>query len=238
MPVASSTDDKPPRGIRPRLVSQWWLKVLLTIVLGGAFLPYFLLQQFPLGTPRTPPSCVLDDVARFDPRWVFVYQSIYLPFNLVPWLCWRRDQLVRYTRGYLVLLGVSFAIFAFFPSLGPVRGDATGHGLYDLLCTLDTRGNACPSLHAGLIAYTFVVATSLSLRSTSLVVLALWSMVTLYSTLALRQHYAIDLLAGGVLGLACGAVAGWVPMASSVIGRTASRSRREIRGDTSHDGSR
>lgn len=238
MPVASSTEDTPPSDIRSRLVSQWRFKLLLTGVLGAAFVPYFLLQQFPLGRYWTPPSCVIDDLARFDPRWVFVYQSIYVPFNLVPWMCWRRDQLTRYARGYLVLLGVSFAVFAAFPSLGPSRDDGAGHALYSLLCVLDTRGNALPSLHAGLIVYTFIVATQLSLRRATVAGLTLWSIVTLYSTLALKQHYVIDLVAGGAVGVIAGVIAGWLSGASRSIGRKVSSSRREISGDTSQDGLR
>ncbi len=68
----------------------------------------------------------------------------------------------------------------------------------------DASGNACPSLHVAFAVFTAVWFGHL-LRQMKAGGLArslnwLWCAGILYSTIATRQHVALDVLAGAVLG--------------------------------------
>jgi membrane-associated phospholipid phosphatase len=69
---------------------------------------------------------------------------------------------------------------------------------------MDAGGNACPSLHAAFCVFT-ALALHAQLKSTGaarwlLACNALWCLGILYSTMATRQHVALDVVAGVVLG--------------------------------------
>jgi membrane-associated phospholipid phosphatase len=192
-----------------RLVSQWRLKVTLALILTPAFcVPYFLLMYFPLRAFQPVPELAMDRLIRFDPRWVWIYQSLYLPINGLPWLATQREQLRRYALGFLALCAISFLIYAIYPTIGPRPQMSNPSGMYRLLLLYDQPGNAFPSLHAGLLIYTLLfVRRIFGQRRRSIFpwigwcILILWSLLILYATLATKQHYAIDLLAGAVLAI-------------------------------------
>jgi membrane-associated phospholipid phosphatase len=88
------------------------------------------------------------------------------------------------------------------------------HGLYALIVGVDRPSNSLPSLHAGLALYSLlfawrVGAGELSCRTRLLCGLAgaLWGSLILYSTLATKQHWVVDLPAGMLLALAAHALA-------------------------------
>jgi membrane-associated phospholipid phosphatase len=181
----------------------------MTLALSAAFaVLYPVAQRCAVGVPWDPPEMGLDRVIAFDGRWVWVYQSVYVPFMLAPWLITDRRRLARYAAGFLVILAVAFGVFMLAPSLGPPRDPARFEGLYGVVCGMDTRGNAFPSLHAALIVYTIVWAGRARVGQGLMVGFIVWGGLTLFSTLAIKQHYAIDLVAGALLGVvvdwACG----------------------------------
>jgi len=192
------------------VVASWRFKFLLAVGLTLAFcIPYFLLMYFPLRPVRTLPLTGLDRFAGFDARWVWVYQSIYLPINVLPWLATTREQLWRFARGFLLVCGLSFIIFALFPIDCPRPLVEHPTGMYRLLLLYDRPLNAFPSLHAGLLIYTLLFARRvIGCRFPWVVwaVLWVWTLLILYSTLATKEHYAVDLLAGAFIALA----ADWV----------------------------
>src|SRR5205823_2443118 len=78
-------------------------------------------------------------------------------------------------------------------------------GMYWLLLQYDVTLNSLPSLHAGMVVYTVafgrrILGNALS-RWVKLLVL-IWAGLILYATLATKEHYAIDILSGALLGLA------------------------------------
>jgi membrane-associated phospholipid phosphatase len=76
--------------------------------------------------------------------------------------------------------------------------------LFAFFKTADAPGNACPSLHAAFAVFTAVWIEHLlrEMRAGRLVRALnwLWCLGILYSTLAVRQHVALDALSGAVLG--------------------------------------
>lgn len=190
-----------------RLKSMWPLKLFLTVALDAVFWAFYLyLSRHPFFPVHGLPSLRLDLWAGFRPRpWTVIYESIYILVAAVPWLITARDELRRYVTGFLWLSAVSFAVFAAFPVASPRPADLGDNPLLILITQFDGPLNAFPSLHAGSLVYTLCLARRLFGGRWHPVVpigLLVWGGLILFGTLATKQHYVLDLVAGGVLGLA------------------------------------
>jgi membrane-associated phospholipid phosphatase len=183
-----------------RLRSCWRLKVQLSIALLILFdVPYFLIGHYPVFPVHTLPLSAIDRAIGFHPRgWVWVYQSFYLLLNIIPWLARERWELQRYLRGFVIVSVVSFACFVIFPIRGPQPEVHDAGGMYWLLRQYDVTLNSLPSLHAGLLVYTVCFSRRIGLLRVFVVI---WCMLVLYATLATKEHYLVDIVAGAVLAL-------------------------------------
>jgi membrane-associated phospholipid phosphatase len=183
------------------------LKLGLTVGLVMAFcIPYFLIQRFPVRPPRTLHPSGLDGLVPFQPAWTAVYQSLYLLMPGVAWLADSAESLLRYARGFVALSAAGFAVFMAFPVVGPRPLVASPEGLYGLLVRYDSPLNCFPSLHVALAAYSLLFAQHLLTGARRVVAglvwpSAAWTAAIAYSTLATKQHYAVDLPAGLLLAL-------------------------------------
>jgi membrane-associated phospholipid phosphatase len=82
--------------------------------------------------------------------------------------------------------------------------DWSRHAAFDFLQAVDASGNACPSLHVAFAVFTAIwfgrlgrqMGVGRSVRALNW----LWCAGILYSTVAVRQHVALDVLAGAGLG--------------------------------------
>ena len=176
-------------------------KSILTIALLGYFcLFYFTLQRVVFFVPHQFELSRIDLAIPFDARWTIVYQSLYL-FLPLPWLASSNDQLRRYARGFFIVTLISFAFFLFFPVEGPRPDILTSDPMYRLLLLYDRNLNAFPSLHAALAVYTFLFALRVLPRRFASIG-SLWIALVLYATMATKQHYAIDVIAGVVVAIA------------------------------------
>ena len=89
---------------------------------------------------------------------------------------------------------------------GPRPVAAPEHTAYALLVGVDRPTNSFPSLHAGLSVYSLLFIARVlrddplrSLRLAPLRIGVPWIALILYSTLATKQHWAVDLPAGALL---------------------------------------
>jgi membrane-associated phospholipid phosphatase len=203
MPDASSDS------LLGRLLAAWQIKVGLTLAVTVLFcVPYIFLAHHAFFPVRTLPLTSLDRWAGFDLRWVWVYQSVYFFTGALPWLCRTREQLRTYLHGFLVLVVPCFLIYLLFPVAAPRPVVSEAPWMYRLLLSYDGPYNAMPSLHAGFmylnIALVFRVVERV--RPWAAAGMIGWALLILWSTLATKQHYALDLLAGIVLAM----LADWV----------------------------
>lgn len=192
--------------VRARLIARWQLKALLTLAISIFFcVPYFLIGHFPMLPVRELPLTWLDRAIGFHPyEWVWVYQSVYVPMNVIPWLAGLRDELVRFARGFIILSSISFAIFFIYPVRGPKPPVADATGMYWLLLSYDTPQNSLPSLHAGLLVYALRFGRRIfgaALPPGLAPLCGAWAALILYATLATKEHYLIDIIAGTALGI-------------------------------------
>jgi membrane-associated phospholipid phosphatase len=153
------------------------------------------------------PLTWFDRVIPFQPRWVWVYLSLYLLNPIGPLFARSREDLLRYARGILFIFVCGFVCFVVFPVPGPRPPAADAFWLYQRLILIDRPYNSFPSLHAACAVYSVLFAAYASsdtsrpnLRRSLLSLAWLWVGLILYSTIATRQHFAIDLPAGMFLG--------------------------------------
>jgi hypothetical protein len=175
----------------------------------GICVPYFTLQQISLFPLRTVPETLLDRWVPFQPAFIWPYVSIALLVPLAPALATSREALRRYATGLALLCLPCFVIFAVFPVLGPRPGAVPDHSLYAWIVSVDRPSNSMPSLHAGLVVYSFLFGLRAlrggippaAFRAVALTGVC-WAALIFYATLATKQHWAWDLPVGALL--ACG----------------------------------
>lgn len=184
-----------------RLRSHLDAKIAMFLLLAvGIVVPYFSLQRWRPFPPRAPIETTLDAWIPFQPAWAPAYLSVCLLVPLFPLLALRREDVWRYLRGIAALCLPCFAFFLFAPMPGPRPELAAVDGAYGWLVGVDATWNAFPSLHAGLVLYSFLygrraIGVDLAPRRRHLVgaLSALWGALILYGTLATKQHWVADL---------------------------------------------
>jgi membrane-associated phospholipid phosphatase len=210
MPGESSVDASIPCG--QRITRLWPLKLGYTAVVSVCFWSiYLFLSRHPLFPIRPLPMTWLDDWAGFRPNpWAWIYESIFLLTGVAPWLIVTREELRRYLIGFTLLSVVSFVLFAFFPVASPRPANLESNAFLVFITQVDGPLNAFPSLHAGCLIYNLALVRHLFGRQLSplvAMVLLIWAGLILFATLATKQHYVLDLLAGTLLGWAADQVA-------------------------------
>lgn len=189
----------------------WREKIAVWLGLAvGICVPYFGLQQIATFPLRHVPETVLDRAVPFDPDWIWMYLSICLLVPLAPALAADRADLRRYATGLAMLCVPCFVLFWLVPVAGPRPEVVPDHALYAWTVSVDRSTNSLPSLHAGLALYSLLfvghVMREGAGRTARIAWIALgwlWGAAILYSTLATKQHWVVDLPAG--MALAWGA---------------------------------
>lgn len=197
-----------------RVKTLWLLKMTGTIGgIWGFFLLYFWTQESRAAHAVTVPMTAVD-------HWVGVSQSALLPYAslwvyvaLAPALARDAAGVRKYASGALIMGLLGLATYWFFPTTTPAFGvHWSDYPALQVLKAADRGGNAFPSLHVAFAVYSGAIIAG-ELRSCSAPPWVrgaswLWCAAIVYSTLATRQHVAIDVAGGLVVAmvalLACG----------------------------------
>jgi membrane-associated phospholipid phosphatase len=222
-----------------RLAVLWREKLLLTVAFNAFFwAAYLFLSRHAFFSVHTLPVTWLDNWIGFRGHfWPYMYESNFL-LGTVPWFITSRETLRRYVLGFALLSIVSFAIFALFPVASPRPANVNEGGMFLMFITrIDGPLNAFPSLHASTLVYNLALARRIfgpKLKPFIVAGIIVWASLILFATLATKQHYAIDLLAGGLVGLA----ADWLVWKSARPAAMTSASTRLKSGVASQAGSK
>lgn len=187
-------------------MSQLWLKSLgIPGFIALFFVAYFLLLHFPLFPVTVMPVTALDRWIGFHPWAIVFYFSLWVYVCLPPALCASRTALLRYLMAASGLSLVAMLVFLFWPTATPAfQVDWQKYPSFDFLKSVDLARNACPSLHAGFAVFSglWLMRRLRQLRApvTIRILNVLWCLAILYSTIATRQHVALDIYAGAILG--------------------------------------
>lgn len=196
------------RELGVRLRAEWGLKLVgLTLGISAFFAAYFHLLNHPAFPVTIMPVTAFDRLVGFHPEALVLYVSLWLYVPLAFALQKNRRALRAPAGAAVLLAAIGLGIFFRWPTAVPDLGRAEeAHPLVAFLKTVDASGNACPSLH---VAFAVFAAVALGrvlreVRAHGVVHLGnwLWCVGIVYSTLATRQHVALDALAGLALGAA------------------------------------
>lgn len=180
---------------------------LFSACLGAAvfFAGYFLLLKFPLFPVTLMPVTAPDRWIAFWPGALWLYVSLWVYVSLPPGLLTDRRELLDFYVAMAVLSLVGMAVFLLWPTATPRPAlDWMQHPPLGPIIAADDDGNALPSLHAAFAVFSAIWLDRL-LRRTGApapmrIASAGWGLAILYSTLATRQHVAVDVIAGAALG--------------------------------------
>lgn len=169
------------------------------------FVAYFLIAKHPLFQVTLVPETVLDRIIGFQPWALWLYASLWVYVSMPPALIAERRELVRYGVAALCLSIAGMLVFVFWPTATPQPNiDWARYPSYAFLKNADQARNAFPSLHVAFAVFSgFWIDRMLRRIDTPAVLRVLnvvWGLGIIYSTLATRQHVALDALGGAILG--------------------------------------
>lgn len=191
-----------------RMRAHWVLKTLgISAFMALFFVGYFHVLRHPAHPVTTMPLIAPDRWVGFEPDALAAYVSLWLYVGIAPGLLLTLRELLEYGLWAAALCMVGLACFYFAPTAVPPTGlDLAGYPGFALLQGVDAAGNACPSLHVATAMFTAVwidhLLREMRAGPALRVVNAAWFVLIAWSTMAIRQHVALDVLAGLLLGLA------------------------------------
>ena len=169
------------------------------------FYAYFWAMRHPLAAVTVMPVTWIDELIGFQPLSFPLYVFLWVYISLGTALAKDLRELATFGAASLAMSLVALAIYVLLPTRAP--DFAIDWSLYpsmQFLKRVDVAGNAFPSLHAAFCVFTAVVLrTQLTAVGAARWLRAgnvLLCVGILYSTMATRQHVALDVIAGAVLG--------------------------------------
>lgn len=169
------------------------------------FYAYFWAMRHPLGAVTVMPVTWVDELIGFQPLSFPLYVFLWFYISLGTALAKDLRELASFGVASLGMSVVGLTVYVLWPTRAPDFGiDWSLYPSMQFLKRVDVAGNAFPSLHAAFCVFTAAVLHA-QLRA---VHAARWPRACnlllclgiLYSTMATRQHVALDVVAGVVLG--------------------------------------
>ncbi len=174
-------------------------------VMTAFFIAYFWLLNHSRSPVTTVPRIFIDRMIAFHPEALVLYISLWVYVPLAPALMDNWRDLMSYLAAVIVLSLVGFGIFILWPTAVPrTEINWSQHPSVSYLKGVDASGNAFPSLHVAFAVFTAVwlgrLLRAMGAGAAPRALNWLWCLGIVYSTLAIRQHVALDAIAGVVLG--------------------------------------
>jgi membrane-associated phospholipid phosphatase len=169
------------------------------------FLGYFELLRNPAHPVVTMPLTPVDIWLPFQPGWLPVYLSLWFYVGIAPGIMLGLRELLIYGAWAAAMCLVGLGLFYLWPTaVPPLAVDVSGLAGFAMLQGVDAPGNACPSMHVAASMFSAlwidrllrVVGAPPVLRGANWA----WLVAISYSTMAVRQHVFLDVVAGAALG--------------------------------------
>jgi membrane-associated phospholipid phosphatase len=177
------------------------------------FAAYFYVLKVPAYPATVMPLTWLDRIIPFQPWAMSLYVSLWVYVSLPPALIATRRELYRYARAMAGTCLAGLIVFYFWPTAVPAADiDWARYPEVAFLKNVDAAGNAFPSLHVATALFSGLWLDHLLRRfdapQWSRLFNGMWCIGIIYSTLATRQHVAVDVWGGLMLG----GVGAWLSM--------------------------
>lgn len=169
------------------------------------FIGYFWVLRHPAYPVTLMPLTVIDRWVPFQPAMLLPYLTLWIYVGIVAGLAASYRHLFAHGAWATALCVTGLALFYFWPTAVPPRPpEFINYPGFALLHGVDAPGNACPSMHVAVAVFTAIGLHSLlrgigAPRWLQLLNTA-WCTAIVYSTLATKQHVALDAVAGVLLG--------------------------------------
>ena len=197
-----------------QLARDWWvlpgLKALgICAFMWLFFAAYFHVMRHPAYPVTAMPLTPLDGWIPFQPGAFWAYVSLWLYVGIAPALQPSLRALLDYGAWISALCIAGLLCFHFWPTAVPSQAhqldpSVADHPGFKLMRGVDTAGNACPSLHVATAMFTACWLYRLLARAHSpgwvQAVNIVWFAAIAWSTVAVRQHVVLDVVAGAALG--------------------------------------
>lgn len=189
-----------------RIRTRWFVKMAGTaLCMTAFFLGYFWLLNHSRLPVTTVPRIFVDRMIPFQPAALPLYISLWLYVPLAPALFRMTREMKVYPVAVVVLSLIGFGVFIVWPTAVPrPEVDASLVKSLAYLKTVDASGNAFPSLHVAFAVFTALQFRQILREMRSGLLLRglnwLWCLGIVYSTIAIRQHVALDAVSGAILG--------------------------------------
>jgi membrane-associated phospholipid phosphatase len=201
---------------RAIFLNDFWFKFLGTSAFMSLFFwAYLFLLKNPVFPVTTMPLTVIDQWIGFAPLALIPYLSLWLYCSLPVTLMPTRARLLNFGFWIGAMCLLALSIFYWWPNaMPPADIDWAQHPSVAFLKAVDAAGNACPSLHVAAAVYSsfwvYWLMRELRLGWRAQSIQILWGVAIVYSTMATKQHVALDVLAGTVLGIVFSLSSRWV----------------------------
>ncbi len=202
------------RALGSRVATLWLCKMAGTALGIASFFPaYFWVMHANEARAYVMPLTAVDAWIELREGALPLYASLWLYVSLPAAFAKDWTALVRYAAAATVMTCIGFAIFWALPTVVPAFPiDWALYPALGFLKNADAAGNAFPSLHVSFAVFAGMVLASqlraigapMWLRAANLI----WAAGIVYSTLATRQHVALDVLGGVLLSGLCWALFG------------------------------
>lgn len=199
----------------------FYLKSIGTMIFISLFFSaYFYLLKHPAYPVTVMPFTLLDSLISFQPSALPVYLSLWVYVSLPPAFLATREELYGYGVAIALTCLAGLLVFYFWPTSAPAADiDWTRYPEMLFLKNMDASSNACPSLHVVTAFFSGIWLHHLLRRLAFpwwlLLINGAWCAAIVYSTLATRQHVAVDIGAGLLLG----GLAAWLSLRYHMRGR-------------------
>ncbi|HET7794944.1 MAG TPA: phosphatase PAP2 family protein [Rhizobacter sp.] len=171
------------------------------------FIGYFYILRHPGYEATMMPLTALDHLIPLQPPFLIAYFSLWVYIGFAPALQLTFTELIAYGAWITTMCLVGLAIFYFWPTSVPPRApNASSFPGFAILQGVDAPGNACPSMHVAAAIFSAIwiehLLRSMGAPRSLRAINGLWFTAIAYSTLAVKQHVVLDVLAGAVMGVA------------------------------------
>lgn len=173
------------------------------------FVAYFHVLRHPIFPVSEMPLTFVDRIVRFYPPALILYASLWLYVGLPPAFLLNVRELVAYGIWVGALCVAGLICFVVWPTAIPSQVlDFEHFPGFQILAGVDAKANACPSLHVATALFSALwlerilkdIGAGVGARAGNWI----WCAAITYSTLAIKQHVALDALGGIALGLLFG----------------------------------
>jgi membrane-associated phospholipid phosphatase len=178
----------------------------VTAVITLFFIGYFHVLRHPVHAVTTMPTTTLDALVPFQPWMLGAYLSLWFYVGLAPGLQLTLAQLRVYAVWSIALCLTGLGLFYLWPTAVPPFEISTvaGSEAFEMLKGMDASGNACPSMHVAFAVFSAAwlaqVLKAIRVPAPLQLFNIAWLLAISWSTVAIRQHVVLDVVAGALLG--------------------------------------